>query len=140
MANAVLDQKKIDSLVSCYQDTEKLIVGSDEHLDIILSIQKSITQLTKLTQAVNNEIEEGFNSLPEEQAKEIVIKLTYGIRMAKQLIVSLRNTHPLIYEGIKSSYKELYIETKQLDEFIQDIIKYKLTNQDELLQVLKEIK
>jgi hypothetical protein len=141
MSNLVLDEKKIDTLVSSYQDTEKLIyAGSDEHLDLILDLQNSIKKLVKLSIDVNEELEKSFNDLTEEQAKTVVIKLTSGLRNAKQLITVLRNLHPSLSDGIKSCRKELYLETKQIDEFVQDLIKYKINNPQELKDLLNEIK
>jgi hypothetical protein len=141
MSSAVLDERKIDSLVSSYQDTERLIyAGSDEHLDIILTLQQSVKHLIKLSVAVNEELEATFNSMSQDQAKSIVIKLTGGLNTAKQLIAVLRNCHPSIADGIKSCRKELYLETKQIDEFVQDIIRYKIENPQELKDIMNEIK
>lgn len=137
MNNLLLDEKKIDKLVSSYQDTEQLIhEGSDEHLDIILEIQNSLKTLIKLSVDVNEELEKAFNYLNSEKAKDVVIKLSVGLRNAKQLIVALRNTHPSIFKGIKSSCQDLSLETKQIDEFVQDLIKYKITDPVELKKVV----
>lgn len=141
MNNLVLDERKIDNLVSSYRDTEQLIYeGSDEHLDIILELQNSIYKLIKLSGEVNEELEKSFNTLSEEQAKIVVIKLSSGLRSAKQVITLLRNIHPSISDGIKSCRKELYLETKQIDEFVQDLIKYKINNPQDLKDLLNGIK
>lgn len=141
MSNLVLDETKIDNLVSSYQDTEQFIVeGSDEHLDIILGLQKNIKELIKLTVDVNDELEAKFNILDEDNAKSVVIKLSSGLRSAKQIITILRRLHPSISEGIKSLRKELYVETKQLEEYVEDLIKYKINDPKELKEILNGIK
>ncbi len=141
MGSLVLDERKIDRLVSSYQDAEQLIYeGSDQHLDMILNLQDKLKKLIKLNVEVNEELEKSFNSFDGEQAKKIVIKLTFGLRIAKQLITALRSLPSSISEGIKSLRKELHLETKQLDEFVQDLIKYKINNPQELKDLLNGIK
>lgn len=140
MRAAILDERKIDKLVMSYKDAEQIISeGSDQHLDIILRIQKSVKKVIELSIVVNEELESTFNTMNEENAKTTVLKLSLGLRMAKQLITILR-MHPLISEALKSSRKELYLETKQIDEFVQDIIKYKLNDTQDLKDLLIAIK
>lgn len=140
MRAAILDERKIDKLVMSYKDAEQIISeGSDQHLDIILRIQKSVKKVIELSIVVNEELESTFNTMNEENAKTTVLKLSLGLRMAKQLITVLR-MHPLISEALKSSRKELYLETKQIDEFVQDIIKYKLNDTQDLKDLLIAIK
>jgi S-adenosylmethionine synthetase len=141
MSHLVVDENKIDSLVSSYHDTEQLVfAGSDEQLDLILNMQNSINKLVKLSRDVSEELETAFNSLSEEQAKNVVIKLSSALSTAKQLITLLKNLPHALLEGTKSCRKDLYLETKQIDEFVQDIIKYKINSPKELTDLLKEIK
>ncbi len=139
MNSAVLSEKKIDTLLSSYEDTERMMIGSDEHLDTILRIQESVRYMTKLTIDVNNAIEEGFNELDTDHARKIVIKLTSSIGSAHHFLSSLKSM-PHIYEGIKTAYRELYVETKDLGEFIQDLIKYKINDPSDLRELLQAIK
>ncbi len=136
------DETKIDTLVSSYQDTEKqlIVIGSDEHLDIILSIQNTLKDLIKKSEAVSNQLELSFNSMNEEIAKSIVLKLSGGLRIAKQVIYILRNSPRPIKNGINTCLEQVTFETRQIDELVHDIIKYKLTKQDELQNLINEIK
>ncbi len=140
MSNIVLDENKIDTLLSSYHDTEELLIeSSDEHLDIILILQKSIKELTQLTIDVNNELEKKFNSMDAETAKNVVIKLTVGLRLARHFHRFLKTFPPHISESIKACRKDLYVETKQVDEFLQDLINYKVNKPTEIMELLNGI-
>lgn len=141
MSNAVLQANKVDNFVSSFEVAEKnfLQVGSDDHLDVLLHLQKVIKELTKLSFDLNEELEKTFNNLDAEASKNIVIRICQGLRIAKQFIVFLKS-HPALYAGVKTAFKELHEETKQIDEFVQDIIKYKLSDQTELVELLNGIK
>lgn len=141
MSVVVLDESKIDSLVSSYEKTEKLIfAGSDEHLDIILDIQSAIKELTDLSIEVSNDLEKSFNDLTQDQAKNIVLKLSFGLRNARLLIANLKKFHPLIFNGIKTCLKDLVLETNQIDEFVHDLMKYKINQPEEIKSLLNDIK
>lgn len=141
MSHLVINENKIDTLVSSYRDTEQLVfAGSDKQLDLILNMQNSINKLVQLSKDVNEELETTFNSLDEEQAKTVVIKLSSALSTAKQLITLLKGLPHALSEGTKSCRKDLYLETKQIDEFLQDIIKYKINSPKELTDLLNEIK
>ena len=139
MDTITLNETKIDSLVSSYKEAEKIIIGSDEHLDIILHLQKTLDEIIKLSIDVNNGLDDVFNNLDKESAKNTVIKLSTGLQLSRHLIVSFKRTHPSILEGIKSRIKALHIENKQIDEFIQDIIRYRINEPVELYDLLKSL-
>jgi len=141
MSNAVLPTNKVDNFVSSFEVAEKNLIqiGSDDHLDVLLNLQNVIKDLTRLSIGVNEELDARFNHLDTDTSKNLVIKICQGLRIAKQFIVIMKS-HPAIYVGVKTSLKELHEETKQIDEFVQDIIKYKLSDQTELTELLKEIK
>lgn len=141
MSSLVLDEKKIDDLVSSYQYTENLVIaGSDEHLDQILNLQKALKSLIDLSVAVSSELESAFNSLNAEQSKNVVVKLSAGLGNAWKLIKSLKTLPKLYRQGIKSRFDELILETEQIEEFVQDLIKYKITDPEELKVLLASIK
>lgn len=142
MNKCYIDEKKIDTLVSSYQDAEQVVSeGSDEHLDIILDLQSALKKLSKLTADVNNDLEEKFNSIDQTSARKIVIKLTILLTAARQLSSYLKRAlSSSTYDGIKTSIQELYVETKQTDEFVKDIIKYKIEDTTELKELLNGIK
>lgn len=140
MSNLVLDESKIDNLNASYEATEKTIIeGSDEHLDFLIDLQKDIKMLIAKTIEVNEMLEVSFNNMSEEEAKNMALKLTIGLNLARQFYRFLKSTPPIIYNGIKSCTTQLYLETKQVDEFLQDILRYKLRKTDELKDLFNEI-
>jgi hypothetical protein len=137
MSSTTLVESKLDNLVSSYQDTEKILIeGSDEHLDLILNIQRSLKRMTTITLEVNNFLEAKFNSFTNEEAKICVVKLTGAINTSRQLMAFIRRS-PSIFLGVSSCLKDLSIEIKDMNEFIQDLIKYKLNQPIELIELLK---
>lgn len=140
MGNLLLSGSKIDELVSTYETTEQLLAeGTDQHLDLILVIQQAIVALTKLTIEVNDGLEAAFNTIDEQEARNAVIKLSVSLRLAKQLISLLKKTSAIIQSGIKNHLKDLIIETKQIDEFVQDLLRYKINKPHELTTLLAQI-
>jgi len=142
VSSITIDESKIDDLVSTYGDTEAqlMAVGSDEHLDMLIDIQRNVQKLTALTIAVNDEIESHFNLIDEANARNLVIKLTAGLRLARQVITILSNSPAFISEGLSSCKKDLYLETKQLDEFVSDLIRFKINSPGPLNDLLNAIK
>lgn len=136
-----IDEGKIDNLASSYREAEEVFSdGSDEHLDLILTIQGYLKDLTCQTAAVNNEIEAKFNALDEASAKATVGKLSIVLSAGNQLNAYLKRAlSSATYSGISTCLQDLYVETKQLAEFAEDIIRYKIQEATELKHLLNEI-
>jgi hypothetical protein len=140
MSILIANDQKIDNLLASYQATEQIIhEGSDQHLDIILELQGSIKKLIQLSFDVNEVIESSFNSLTEDEARIIVVKLTQGLGFASQFSNFLRRLHPTIGIGIESLRRELNLETQQMHEFVQDLIKYKINQPDAIRELLTDL-
>jgi hypothetical protein len=141
MNNPIEGENKIDKLVSFYQDTKQLIYEvSDKQQNIISDLQNSIIKLTGLSFDVNEDLEKSFSYLSEDQAKNIIVKLSAGLKSARQLLALLSDIPPTITDRIKLFIKEFYLETKQINEFLQDLIKYKIHNPQEFKDLLNEVK
>jgi uncharacterized protein YpbB len=130
---------KIDNLVYSYREAERIVIGSDEHLDIILDIQSALKKIIQLSIDVNEELENSFNQLELENSKSIVISLNTILYSSKQFIALLKDLHPAIYNGIQSLIYNLQTENEQIDEFIQDIINYRINTPVELIELLNSI-
>lgn len=140
MGVLVPKDQKIDNLLASYRAAEQSVQeGSDEHLDLILELQSSIKKLIKVSVDVNEQIESSFNSLTEAESRNIVIKLTQALGYARQFGHFLNGLHPTLAVGIESLRNELYLETKQIHEFVQDLIKYKINQPNELRELLQDI-
>ncbi len=140
MSTLFANDQKIDNLIASYQATEQMIQeGSDEHLDLILELQNNIKKLLQVSPDVNDVLESTFNSITESEARNIVIKLTQGLGFARQFEAFLKRLHPSIGTGIESLRKDLYVETKQLHEFVQDLIKYKINQHDDIRELFQGI-
>ena len=122
-----------------YQEAERFIVGSDEHLDIILETQRHIDGLTAASRAVNQELENSFNNINREQAITIVAKLEKGLYAAHHGHYLLKSLHPTIYSAIRTHFDKLYLETKQIEEFVEDLKRYKINEPSDLNDLLRSI-
>lgn len=138
MSNLVLDESKIDSLNSSYEAAERIIIdGSDEHLDIILTVQKHLTRATYSTCEVVKEIENNFNHFTPAIAKRVIVKLFPAFRTAYQIIGILKRNHA-IYKGVKSHVSAFESELNELKEFISDLSRYKVEQNEELVALFNE--
>jgi hypothetical protein len=137
-----IDDEKLDTLASSYREAEDVFSEeSDEHLDVILDLQQALRTLTRQTADVNNELEAKFNSFDQISAKKTLGKLTVVLSAGSQLNAYLKRALPVsTYSGIESCVRDLYVETKQLAEFAEDIIRYKLQDITELRELINEIK
>lgn len=127
-------ENAIDTVISSYQHTDKIIVeGSDEHLDLILHIQNDLKQMTALTKALVDALEEEFNLLDEQTAKDMVVKIFPCFRMAYQIISRLKKS--MLYPGLQNTIAEFNTELDELKEFTSDLSRYKVQQNTELLDL-----
>ncbi len=137
---AVFNESKIETAFSSIPETERTIrAGSDEHLDLIVDIQKDIENITRNTEELNSEIEEKFNYITAEQASRYVNKISEGLIVCKKLIALIK-ANKYIYIGVKTHLHQLILELNDLSEFINDLKNYKINNNKELNTLLDSIK
>jgi hypothetical protein len=134
---AAIDINKINTVISSYQHTEKTIIeGSDEHLDLILDVQNDLIKMTEVTQDLVGDIERDFNLFNEETAKNAVIKIFPCFRMADHIIDRLKGF--FIYPSIIAQVNNFEAEVNELKEFVSDLSRYKVQQNDDLIALFND--
>lgn len=86
------DLKIIERTVASMEDTEQSILqGLDEHLDIILDVQKGLSNIAALTSELADDIERNSNSYTTEKAKDMLIRIFPIFRGAENINTSIIN-------------------------------------------------
>lgn len=130
MSTATLDIEKIDSTLSSFEDTEKTIIeGSDAHLDIILEIQKGLTENTELTRSLVDYIEANFNCFSETSAQMLVAKIFPCFDLTKKIREAIESVN-LINE-VRGHLSNFEAEVDELFEITTDLSRYKVNGTDE---------
>ena len=136
---ASIEDKTIRTVISSYQHAEKMLVeGSDEHLDLILEIKNDLQKMTVLTRALVHEIELNFNAISKEAAKEAVVKIFPCFGIAEQIVGHLKRAG--LYSSLLSTIHAFDTELNELKEFVSDLSRYKVQDNDELIALFNEEK
>ncbi|MBV8252772.1 MAG: hypothetical protein JO154_09215 [Chitinophaga sp.] len=118
-----IDQK-INSTLSSIENTEKLVLGSDEHLDLILEIKDSLQEMSGHVVFILEDIESQFASITKEEAEHIIAKLFPLFGLAKKLVTVIMSA--VVYESVKASLDQFVIDVEDLYEILNDLSRYKV--------------
>jgi hypothetical protein len=119
------DIKMIEVAVSSIEHTEQSIIkGSDEHLDLILEIQKGLYTNTELIRKVVDDIEKNFNSYSSEKAKDLLAKIFPVFKLAESINSSINSEG--IEKELKAHLADFNDEVKELFEMANDLSRYKV--------------
>lgn len=125
-----------------YQETEEstqiIIDGSDEHLDLILSITKPLDVLSQKFEKFNEEIYNSINNYSEEQIRTIIMpKLRQLNKSCLTLIGAIRTS--ILYRDIRTALKNYSRQYEVLRELIYDTHNFRVVKDDEFDNLLKEL-
>lgn len=110
-----LSEKYITSFIP----NQKVIAGSDEHLDLINSTKTNLDKLVKALAIINDEIEENFpNSLKEIESLKKSLQALY---MSLNSFLKKFKTLKFAQESFAKSIENLETEQQQILEYIEDI-------------------
>ncbi len=127
--SATLDIEKIKSTLSSLEDTEKIIAGSDEHLDLILDIQKSLSENSKLTASLVDTVEANFRNYTPTKAQEFIARVFPLFDMAKNIKRAIQEEG--IFNEVRSHWEEFAEEVDDLFEIVNDLSRYKSSADDD---------
>ncbi len=119
------DIKLIERTVSSLANTERSIAqGSDEHLDMILNIQRGFSNVVQFISTLVNAVEKNFNLYTIEQAKEMLAKIHEIFHAAESLKDSIAKTS---LQGQINSQLEVFCnELNDLREIANDLSRYRV--------------
>lgn len=136
---------KIEEKIDCfYQENEEsvnvIIEGSDEHLDLILSITKPLTSITEKFKEFNEFLYSHISKYSDERLGKLMPKLRELNKSCITLIGAIRTC--FLYQNVRTCLKEYSKQHDLLREIIHDIQYFRLNKDkefDNLLNQLNEI-
>ena len=120
------------------RSVNQLIEGSDEHLDLILSITKPLLEIAEKFKSLNEYLYTSLRNVTDETLRnEIVPKLRDVNKSCATLVGTIRTSW--LYRDVRTALKEY---TRQYDffrEIFHDTIHFRLHDNTDLDNVLKEL-
>lgn len=132
-------EQNIDNLFKETEESTNIIIkGSDEHLDLILSITKPLDLLAGKLQKFNEDFHNSLNSYSNDILQNILLpKLRALNKSSLTLIGALRTS--ILYRDVRTSLKNYSRQYEILRETIYDIQNIRLSKDDEFDNLLKEL-
>lgn len=106
----------------------KIVPGSDEHLDLVSQNTGFFNQLIEILSLVNNLVEKNFPSNKNE-AEEIKLAL-HSLHSSLDLFVSKIKDTSLSKSSYHNSIEQLELENSQIVEYINDINEFVLSDEE----------
>lgn len=118
------DIKMIEVAVLSIEHTKKSVVqGSDAHLDLILEIQKGLSESAELIKKAVEDIEKNFNSYTADNAKKILAKISPIFGLAKNINAVFASG---IHNELIAHLTNFNNEVRELAEMTNDLSRYKI--------------
>lgn len=132
-------EQKIDKF---YEETEKsvnaIIEGSDEHLDLILSISRPLERLYPKFEELNDLLHNNIDTYTDEQLQNhIMPKLRLLNKSCMTLIGALRTS--FLYRDVRVALKNFTKQHDILREIIHDVHYFRIAKDDEFDNLLREL-
>jgi hypothetical protein len=120
------------------KSTKVIIEGSDEHLDMILSITRPLDMISQKFENFNENLYSTIKNYSEDQIKNIIMpKLRQLNKSCLTLIGAIRTC--LLYRDVRSSLKNYNKQYDFFREIIHDIHNFRIAKDDEFDNLLKEL-
>jgi hypothetical protein len=125
-----------------YEETEKsvnvLIEGSDEHLDLILSISRRLDSLSKKFETLNESLFESLNTYTDDQIENIIMPKLKQLNRSCMTFLGVISKS-FIYRDVRTSLKNYTRQHDLLRELIHDVHNIRLAKDDEFDEILKDL-
>lgn len=132
-------ETKIESF---YQETEEsykvVIEGSDEHLDLILSIVNPLKQLTVHFKELNQYLVEAIDKTTDDDLRSIILPKLLQLNKSCYTLRGTTVSSPL-YKDIREALKDYIKEHEFLREIIHDLQNIRLAKDEEFDSLLNEL-
>ena len=125
-----------------YKDTEGsvncIIEGSDEHLDLILSVTKPLDELSQKFEFLNENLFNNLGKSSDEEIKlQILPKLLDVNKNCMTLLGAVRTS--MLYRDVRTSIKRFAKSHNFLREMIHDLKHLRLKKDEEFDNLLNEL-
>src|SRR3990170_5835074 len=129
-------EEKVNILEQDFKEQDCLIQGSDEHLDLLMYFKNKIDRLTESTHQFCLDITLDLNTFDNDGLTNAVPKLLDLYSSAIRLVATLKRHH--ITRQLKETVQAFSIEVDNLHEHIYDVEKFRLSDDEELDNLLTE--
>jgi hypothetical protein len=130
-----------EKILNYEQENEEVInvivQGSDEHLDFLSSVRDGLDSLSKSTSKLIPEITADINIFTNDEVIDCLPALLRLYSSSKRLVAALKRKRIDYYLG--TCTKEFYAQVDNLREFIYDLDKIRLNEDEEIDQILRDI-
>ena len=132
-------EQKIDKFYEETEESVKLIIeGSDEHLDMILSITKPLELLSQNFETFNDFLYNNINSYSNDKIQNLLMpRLKLLNKSCMTLIGAIRTT--FLYRDVRTALKNYTKQHDILREIIHDVHNFRLAKDDEFDNILKKL-
>ena len=132
-------EQNIDTLfIETEKSTKTIIGGSDEHLDIILSIIRPLDVISKKFENFNENLYNTINSYSEEQIQNVIMpKLRQLNKSCLTLIGAIRTC--FLYRDVRTSLKNYNRQYDFFREIMHDAQNFRVAKDDEFDNLLNEL-
>jgi hypothetical protein len=131
-------EEKISVCEKEFEEVRKVIIrGSDEHLDSLITIRGLLDKLSIRLENFVADLVKDVNKLSDEEVTKAMPKLFDLYSTSISLVATLKRTK--LAEDLKTSSQNYYIQVDNLREFIYDTERLRLSDDDEMNQILKDI-
>ena len=132
-------EKEIDAF---YKDTEEsvncIIEGSDEHLDLILSVKNPLDILSDKFETLNENLYNSIGTYTDDEIKyQLMPKLADINKTCMTLLGAIRTS--MLYSDIRTSVKKFSKSHDFLREMIHDLKHFRINKDDEFDNLLNEL-
>jgi hypothetical protein len=115
----------------------KIERGSDEHLDLLLSIKESLEKLGGNLNRLIKDIVPDLNSFTEEDLNKAGPILLDAYSSTISLVAQLKRSS--VAKDLKATCSDFYMHVDDLREVIHDIERFRLMDDAELDQLMRDI-
>jgi len=135
-----------EKIFEAYDESEKLfqkaksntiVKGSDEHLDLISEIKPELKDIIAILGQVNDLIEVNFPSSSKPEAEDLKRSL-HMLHSSVTMFFDALKSKQFYTESFPECINDLATEVSQLEEYIEDINNYVLSNDDAIADDLTD--
>jgi hypothetical protein len=132
-------EQNIDQFFLETEESTKIIIeGSDEHLDLILSITKPLDILSQKFEIFNGALYNSINNYSDEEIQSVILpKLRQLNKSCLTLIGAIRTS--ILYRDIRTALKNYSRHYEVLREIIHDTHNFRISKDDEFDNLLKDL-
>jgi hypothetical protein len=125
-----------------YKDTEEsvncIIEGSDEHLDLILSVARPLDRLSEKFEVLNENLYNSIANYSDDEIKlQLMPKLLDVNKTCMTLLGAVRAS--MLYSDVRLSLKRFSKSHDFLREMIHDLKHFRINKDDEFDNLLNEL-